>query len=312
VPPLELTELDRSELLHELAELIAARGYERFVSWPILQPTPAFLPERWDASLAGAAVLLRRLMLYANIDLAAELVAFNRHMSEAHPNAPAWFAGIENGQCRFGIDIAELSEPQSLIACLSHEVAHAYRALHLLEDEDRDVEERLTDLTAVYLGFGIFAANGADRYRQSGYNVGHYAVTRTSLMSLGYLDAETLSFLLAVQRVVRRENPRESLRHLEPNQAGYVRAYCEVLDRNELLEELTLPPDASWPAKADLARFTSPLQLSTADVHIQEDASIHETAPLSNEGRAFSECAIDRQRFRFSATLVVWPERWSD
>ena len=128
----ELSEIDRIELLHELGELIAIRGYERFVSWPVVRPTREFLPDEWTSTLQSVAILIRRLMLYANIDLPAEVTAFDRHLSEEHPNAPAWFAGIENGVCKFGIDIHELNDPQSLIAALSHEVAHAYRRLHFL------------------------------------------------------------------------------------------------------------------------------------------------------------------------------------
>jgi hypothetical protein len=283
MPALELTDHDRVELLHELAELIAIRGHERFVAWPIVQPAAAFLPDRWEPTLAGVAILLRRLMLYANVDLPAELVAFNRESSEHHPDAPAWFAGIENGVCRFGIDIHEISDPQRLIACLCHEIAHAYRALHLLEDEDRQVEERLTDLTTVYLGFGVFAANGAEQYRKSG----GYGFTQWSSSSLGYLDAETLCFLLAAQLVTRRENHREYVRHLEPNQAGYVRSYCELLTecRDDLLERLTLPPEAGWSAKIERTRFTGALSEDAVDVRIEEDASLQKSAPLSNEGR---------------------------
>ena len=282
----ELSEIERIELLHELGELIAVRGYERFVSWPIVLPTTEFLPDAWTPSLDSVAILVRRLMLYGNIDLAAEVTAFDRHLSEEHPNAPAWFAGIENGVCKFGIDIHQLNDPQSLIAALSHEVAHAYRKLHSLVEEDREIEEKLTDLTAIYLGLGIFVVNATERYRKSGYVSGILAVTEWSVSSGGYLDSASLSFLLAAHVAARGENAHSYLRFLEPNQASYVRRAFDALisNRAELLEQLSIPPDG-WPETPDLSQFVAPLDPDSLDVSIIEHGSIHEPAPPPNEGR---------------------------
>ncbi len=282
----ELSEIDRVELLHELAELIGARGYERFVSWPIVRPTTEFLPDKWTPSLNSVTILVRRLMLYANIELPAEVTAFDRHLSEEHPNAPAWFAGIESGVCKFGIDIHELKDPQSLIAALSHEVAHAYRKLHCLVEDDREVEEKLTDLTAVYLGLGIFVVNATERYRKSGYVSGILAVTEWSISSGGYLDAPSLSFLFAAHLVARGERAKPYVGFLEANQASSVRRYVDVLNSNrgELLEQLSIPP-RGWPVAPQLSRFVAPLGPSSLGVSLVKHRSIHESSPPPNEGR---------------------------
>ena len=283
---LELSEIDRIELLHELGELIGVRGYERFVSWPIVLPTSEFLPDEWTPSLDSVAILVRRLMLYANVDLSAEVTAFNRHLSEEHPNAPAWFAGIDNGVCKFGVDIHELGDPQSLIAALSHEVAHAYRKLHVLVEDDQEIEEKLTDLTAIYLGLGIFVVNATERYRKSGYVSGILAVTKWSVSSSGYLDARSLSFLFAAHVAARGENAHSYLRFLEPNQASYVRRYFGdlKLNRGELLEQLSIPPDG-WAEAPHLSRFVSPFETGVLDVSIIEHRSIRESLPPANKGR---------------------------
>ena len=295
----ELSEIDRIELLHELGELIAARGFERFVSWPIVRPTSEFLPDHWTPSLESVAILVRRLMLYGNIDLPAEVTAFNRHLSEEHPNAPAWFAGIEDGVCKFGIDIHQLNDPQSLIAALSHEVAHAYRKLHALVEEDRETEEKLTDLTAVYLGLGIFVVNATERYRKSGYISGILAVTEWSVSSGGYLDAASLSFLFAAHIAARGENANSYSRFLEPNQASYVRRYFDDLNSNrgELLDQLSIPPDG-WPEAPDLSQFVASLAPDALDVCVIEHGSIHESPPPRNEGRPVS-------RVRESRTVIL-------
>lgn len=301
MPLSELTEIDRIELLHELGELIGTRGYERFASWPIVQPTRDSLPDSWEPSLNSVAILLRRLMMYANIDLPAEITAYDRRISEDHPNVPAWFAGIEDGVCKFGIDIHEMSDPQSLIAALSHEIAHAYRRLHGLVDDDRQVEEKLTDLTAVYLGLGVFVVNAAERYRKSGLVVGYLAVTNWSVSSGGYLDSESLCFLLASQFAAREENPQRWLKHLEPNQATYVKRYFESLSsqRTQLLEQLSIP-EGSWPEAPELAEFTSPLDPSTLDISIVEHASIHEPERRANDGQP-----VFRVRDSTGRTLIL-------
>jgi hypothetical protein len=295
----ELSEIDRIELLHELGELIGVRGYERFVSWPIVCPTREFLPDEWTPSLHSVAILVRRLMLYANIDLPAEVTAFDRHLSEEHPNAPAWFAGIENGICKFGIDIHELNDPQSLIAALSHEVAHAYRNLHFIVEDDREIDEKLTDLTAIYLGLGIFVVNATERYRKSGYVSGILAVTTWSMSSGGYLDAPSLSFLFAAHVAARGENAHSYLRFLEPNQASYVRRYFDALNSNrgELLEQISIPPDG-WPEAPHPSQFVSPLEPNSLDVSIIEHGSIHESSPPPNMGRPVF-------RVRESRTIIL-------
>jgi hypothetical protein len=111
-------------------------------------------------------------------------------------------------------------------------------------------------------------------------------VTSWSTSSGGYLDAEPLSFLLASQFAARAEPPRSCLKHLEPNQAAYVKHYFESLSsqRTHLLEQLSIP-QGTWPEPPDLTQFTSPLDSSTFDISIVEHPSIHELELRANEGR---------------------------
>jgi hypothetical protein len=238
-------------------------------------------------------------MLYANIALPAEVTAFDRHVSKEHPNAPAWFAGIENGLCKFGIDIHQLSDPQGLIAALSHEVAHAYRKLHVLVETDLEIEETLTDLTAIYLGFGLFVVNATESYRKSGYQSGILAFTESSVSFRGYLDAASCSFLFAAHIVARGETTHSYLRFLEPNQAAHVRRYFDALNSNraELLEQLSIPPDR-WPETPSLSQFAISLHRDSLDVSIVEHASIHESPAPANKGRPVF-------RVRESRTIIL-------
>src|SRR5687768_4896596 len=105
--------------------------------------------------------------------------------------------GIEDGVCRFGVSDATLSDAEMLIGTLGHEAAHAYREHHGLVVVSRDVEEQLTDLTTIYLGFGFFTLQSSFQFK-----TGHYDTSGQRLLyerkMLGYLRPGHLAFLLAV------------------------------------------------------------------------------------------------------------------
>ncbi|HEY2289209.1 MAG TPA: hypothetical protein VGM86_00785, partial [Thermoanaerobaculia bacterium] len=160
--------------------------------------------------------------------------------------------------------VSQIDDPQILIAALCHEIAHAYREHHGLCKADRDREERLTDLTTVYLGFGILTANASDRYERTFYLQGNLAVTKTRFTQAGYLSPQAMSFLLAVQVMARNLPParRKALaRQLETNQAEYLARGLRHLEsrRSEVLSRLGLPGDVAALGEPDLERFTRPL-----------------------------------------------------
>jgi len=259
------SEAEQERLLRDLAELIASRGSAAFLTAPIVEPSPRYLPDEWTGDLAGTQALLRRLMLYAGLDLDAHLQVYDgEEPREDSKHAIAWFAGIEGNRCLFGLDVRQLDDPQILIAALCHEVAHAWRRRHGLEKADRDREEQLTDLTTVFLGFGIFNTNAADRFRQSAWVIGNMQYTQRDLRQAGYLPAEHMSFLLAAQ-IVARDLPTRRVKALvkllEINQAEYLTRGVAHLSkrRTEILTTLGLPPDIAGLAEPDLERFTRPL-----------------------------------------------------
>jgi hypothetical protein len=223
------------------------------------------LPDPWLGDLASAQTLLRRLMLYAGLDLHADLHVYDRDKALYHREGTiAWFSGIEDGRCKFGVEVAQLGDPQVLIAALCHEIAHAYRERHGLRQADVDREEKLTDLTTVYLGFGILTANSTDRFEKTGYLSGNLAITKTRFTQAGYLPAQSMSFLLALQVLARNLPParRKALaRQLETNQAEYMTRGIRHLEarRADVLFRLGVPTDVTALEEPALERFTRPL-----------------------------------------------------
>ncbi len=249
---------ERDWLLAGLRGLILRQGATRFLSAPIREPSPRDFPDDFRADEASVGRLLRRILGYAGMpDMEVELETFSqpdrvkaldahgRAAEWGHDGAAAWFAGIAGDSCSFGVAEERIGDdPVGLVATLCHEVAHAWRHFHQLAVRDRDVEERLTDLTTVYLGFGLLTTNGSYRYRASFELDGANTVTRWSHSRLGYLSPEEMSFLLAAQVRARGLSwlaRRRLAGKLEANQAASFRWALRKLRRvDELRVELGL------------------------------------------------------------------------
>lgn len=276
----------RERLLAGLANLVRRRGYETLVSAPILLPRSEYFPERWEPTLAGARRLLRRLMHYAGLaELGLRLQGWRERPQPASGlalnhdggHAVAWFAGIHAGVCEFGLELDELRHQQSLVAALGHEVAHAYRYHHDLVVSDRDLEEKLTDLTSVYLGFGLFALGASLVVETGGYSAAGerllYEVRRR-----GYLSPAELALLLAAQLAVRARDDehraaRETLaaNHLALVEQGH-REFSRELAATRAL--LGVPTPAAWPARSELD--DSPTLAEEAPTEDEEPSRRHE------------------------------------
>jgi hypothetical protein len=171
------------------------------------------------------------------------------------------FHGFHGRRCLFSLEAASLSDPETLVGVLAHEVAHAYRAHHGLVVEDRDEEERLTDLTTVYLGFGVLTLNNAHRFETGSYSDGARTMGYWRHSRLGYLPTQAMAFLLAAQAVARRledKEVRELTKELGTNQTADFRSALRLLgeDAEALARRLHVPPPEDWPEPPDLAPLT--------------------------------------------------------
>lgn len=229
-------------LIDALAGLCHGFGPDRLVTAPLVEATPAFFPDPWTPDPAGVERLANRLLRHAGLEryrVALEVDAapdaherVGSHLVQArHLGAPAWFTGIDRDRVRFGCLDSHFDDPETLVAHLCHEVAHAWRAHHRAEVADRDTEERLTDVTTVYLGFGLFTTNASYRFRATSNGI----ASGWSRSSSGYLHAVDFSFLLAAQAVARDLGwcaRRRVAGQLESNQAGFFRQGCRALLRD--------------------------------------------------------------------------------
>jgi hypothetical protein len=281
-------ESEQEYLLAGLARLVEKRGPDPLLAGPLLLPHPRFWPEPVATRGQGAATLLRRLLAYAGMgEMGVEIeIGASRPREfvdepggdEEDPlhHAAGWFMGIESGVCRFGVSDATLADEETLIGTLGHEAAHAYREHHGLVVVSRDVEEQLTDLTTIYLGFGFFTLQSSFQFK-----TGHYDASGQRLLyerkMLGYLRPGQLAFLLAAVLVVRKRPSEldEVLAGLAPNHADAVqKAHDELASqRVRLLGGLRLPPEQEWPEPIELAEHLRPLGPAVVNVadHVADE-----------------------------------------
>ena len=135
----------------------------------------------------------------------AELIATNETLPEydgqniARPTPMAVAAGtfsVPNGNSVvITYEAKLLKEPMRLVATLAHELAHYVLATSSSKwPVDEEDHEFLTDLTAIFLGFGIFQSNSAFEFSQ--FSDGNMQGWQTQ--RLGYLPQNDMVYATAL------------------------------------------------------------------------------------------------------------------
>lgn len=257
---------ERERLIEALGHLVKRRGFEHLVGSPVLLPSSTHFPDRWRDGPQGVLVIARRLLRYAGLDhLRVHLTLYDNLEHEQYDShgvghgaagAAAWFAGISGELCRFGVERRELRDVEELVGTLGHEVAHAYRSFHGLTASDPALEEHLTDLTAVYLGFGVFLLRSSFSIETGGYSASGERLSWEK-RARGYLSPARIALLLAAQSVLRgagAEERKEIRDALGANHAMLYRKACDLLEpeRDALRGRVGVPDPDDWPATAEL------------------------------------------------------------
>jgi hypothetical protein len=264
----------QSLIVRGFRDLLATDGGARSLRTPLVEPDSTSFPDAWTPDQAGVHRLLRRIMFHAGLGDVPLLI--KRFVFEADENdgadgaaqgrhVIAYFEGITDGTCSFGVNCAQLGDPEFLSGVLAHEVAHAYRSIHGLVVEDTDEEEDLTDLTTIFLGFGILTTNNA---RQATISANEHRERRA-----GYLSPHAMAFALAFWVRARGLASDQELieRWVEPLQRSIFRKVLAELPSARVLERLGLPRtftvDAPTPPMLDdapaLALDAQPIDFSS-------------------------------------------------
>lgn len=271
---------DREWLIDNLNRLIVRAGAGRFLSGRIVLPDDDHFPDRWEPNTEGVARITARLLAYAGMHGYQPAVALWRDERGPNDQTAAFFLGFDGNRCLFGVDGSYFDSPDLLVGTMAHEVAHAFRAAHDLVVAERDTEELLTDLTAVYLGFGVLLANGSYEYRSyqgRRGDVGNPHWSTYEHRKLGYLPYQAVSFALAAQAIARDADPKAIRRSLSSAQRESFDAAVRELRRQPLLKGLL---GVGRPADSEtIAIGAEPPTSAPAPAALQAMASAHASDP---------------------------------
>ncbi|MBL8684592.1 MAG: hypothetical protein JNK05_35785 [Myxococcales bacterium] len=245
----------REWVLDQLAAICKRRGVEPILAWPLILPTVDYFPAPIVVSSDRAlARILRRLLWYAGLDeLRVELDFIAEGaapLSFGSSEFAVQLASVEGASCRFAVHRDRIGSAADLVAECTREVVRVYRRRGGLEVDDGELDARLADITAVYLGFGVLLCAGSSRTWSSS------ASTR---MPTG-LSAASLSFAVAVWCCLRdpSEGETAAVEALLGDELGRLfRASIAVLEDSDqpLITRLALPPRDEWPPVDDIEQL---------------------------------------------------------
>jgi hypothetical protein len=144
-------------------------GLHILLERPVILPTDEFFPDVYDGSKQAVRRMFRRVCKYMEVDPeAVELKLFTDRtpgsIATIDPTrgfaAGTWEGGEgpwQKGVIR--IERSALDRPGDLVGTMAHELAHQRLLGESRAEADAFDNELLTDLTAVYHGFGVFLAN---------------------------------------------------------------------------------------------------------------------------------------------------------
>lgn len=132
-------------------------GLHILLERPVILPTEEFFPDAWEATPKGTRPLFRRVCEYMGVDEGEIRLEFfndnNPFAQQLGISAGTWQPG------RIRLEHAFLDRPADLIGIMAHELAHQRLLGEGRITADAFDNELLTDLTAVFHGFGVFLAN---------------------------------------------------------------------------------------------------------------------------------------------------------
>jgi hypothetical protein len=198
----------------------------------IVLPTAEFFPDPWDGSDKAVKRMFRRVCEFMNVEReSVDLELFNdktpqsifRNDPTAGFAAGTWQGGAReplntntwDGTTDSGhsglvrIERSTLARPSDLVGVMAHELAHQKLLGEERASQHQFDNELLTDLTAVYFGFGVFLANNP---RKSTGELSCWPGSK--LKKPEYLSEPMLGYALAHIAWLRNEDRPEWMRHL--------------------------------------------------------------------------------------------------
>lgn len=198
---LPITEEDKIWVDEDLNWLRAEFGEEHFMEIRTVTPTKDFYERTFDGTEKDAEFILERtkeLMDIGGLNLKLDffsdspiemddgtILTTPADISGSWKSASGIYQQSEN-DTTISIERKQLKNPISLIATISHELAHQ---ILLGENRVEENDEFLTDFTAITYGFGIFIGNSRFQFISQGLG--------WQSSSQGYLPEQIIAYAMA-------------------------------------------------------------------------------------------------------------------
>lgn len=202
-----VSEADEKWLNESLTWLRETFQEEHFQGIQTITPTKNFYNRTFDRTENDAYFILDRtkeLMAIDNDEIQLEFFSNSPTILEdgsmlstpsdnvegSWKSAAGTYEQKEGKEVVLSIEIEQLNNTMSLIATISHELAHE---ILLGEGWTEENDEYLTDLTAIFYGFGVFLGNSQFMMSSFGNGVESGWETR----SQGYLPQQVIAYAMA-------------------------------------------------------------------------------------------------------------------
>ena len=207
---LPITEEDKVWVDEDLNWLRTEFGEEHFMEIRTVTPTKDFYDRTFDGTEKDAEFILEQTMELMNIrDVDIKLDFFSDSPVEMADGTTLTTPADINGFWKsatgsfeqnddgttISIETQQLKNPISLIATISHELAHQ---ILLGENRIEENDEYLTDLTAITYGFGIFIGNSRFQFISQGFG--------WQSSGQGYLPEQIIAYSMAWLSKERNES----------------------------------------------------------------------------------------------------------
>ena len=212
----------------------------------LILPTEEFFPVNNDKPEKVAQQIFELTRKYAGLEswpctLKAQetdpnlRVATFLTLQNTEHNPLGTFSANENSEVVITYNPKLTSDPTQMVATLSHELSHYLTSTSLEPPPGGwDNWEFATDITATFLGFGIFQANSVFNFQQ----VSEVGAQGWKTTGGGYLSETEHSYALALFIRLKNISPEVVYPHCDINIKEYLKKALAELENNSHIEEL--------------------------------------------------------------------------
>lgn len=221
-------------------------GEDFFHNTQLVLPTDQFFPLRVGSSDEAVIATFAQVQVHAGMAKWPSKLIRQEHDADPHlghtllvkgsPSTANGTFSLREGKAYISFNPELENNPARMVATFAHEFGH-YLTCELPESPPGGWEnwEFATDLTAVFLGFGIFSANTAFSFQQ-------YTNTGTQgwrSQRSGYLSSIELLFALAIFCRLKGISPDIAKPYIKPTLRKVFRQCCRQVDGcDELINEI--------------------------------------------------------------------------